>query len=170
MVVGIIVSEKETSEKVRATHGRVIAVEVGYWSGMAVGPIILQRDDNSRIELRYNADTQGEVPEIGAIVRVQYTGERIHYILLIEIVKEAPPLHERYRQLPSSQDKLLLGIPPNVATIASVLIIVGSAILFYNLLGDFPDRWEYWRKIIFSIIGLAHYVVAYLLVEWVRQD
>ena len=157
-----------SKQKMKATHGRVISSVLGDWSGRDSGPIILELDNKERMELRYDSSTQGPIPKVGDIVRIQYTGESIFYISFIEQIDEPRP-QKGFEELPPSQPSLLIATPPAVVVMSSALIISGIMSIIFGFIGDFPSNYAYNNLLAFTFLGFIQICFAACLYMYANE-
>lgn len=152
-------SNSEGDDRVYATHGRIIGVDIGDWSGFIAGPVILERSDASRIELRYNESSEGPLPKIGMTVSVEYTGKHIHVIKRIKLLENYVSAAERLKDIPESHKFLRMLMPPAAKTFVVLLFLVGVFTVCYALLNDFSPVYERNSRMVYLLIAAADFLI-----------
>ncbi|MHA1930495.1 MAG: hypothetical protein ACTSV2_18130 [Candidatus Thorarchaeota archaeon] len=152
-------SNQERFDPVYATNGRIIGVDIGEWSGFLAGPVILERADTSRIELRYNASSKGPRPKIGMTVSVEYTGKHIHVIKHLKLLENYVSAAERLKDLPQSHTSLLITMPPAAKTFVGLLFIVGVFTVAYALFNDFSQVYERTSRMVYLVIAAVEFLI-----------
>ena len=152
-------SKREGAGPVYATHGRIIGVDIGDWSGFIAGPVILEQSDATRIELRYNESSKGPLPKIGMTVSVEYTGEHIHIIKHLKLLENYVSAAERLKDIPESRKHLRSAMPSAAKTMAVLLFLLGVFTVAFALFNDFMPKYERASRMAYLVIAAADFLI-----------
>ena len=156
-------SKSQTNTDDIETLPHVVGVVLGHnineWAGFKAGRIILKSDDGNRQYVKYGKTSRGDIPPIGALVRITYSGDVLLEVVDIEVLeRDAVTIKERaiaYHEGLSS----VAGRPANAVLIVISVILGGLCLILYGIAYSFekPLALSIWgiAGLIYMVFGVA---------------
>ncbi|MFW9768408.1 MAG: hypothetical protein ACFFF9_07940 [Candidatus Thorarchaeota archaeon] len=155
----------EISSETTITSGILIGHEIGEWAGFVSGRLTLKTISGERADFQFGKESRGEIPKIGSLVEIEHTRgilPRIHEISVVDGGEVA-----LYKE-PSVSfgSSLFLGKPNVIAVFVIIEVILG---LWAILIGFTWGKVSAAKSLIFSLFGLVHLSISYLIWNYVGE-
>ncbi|MFW9910000.1 MAG: hypothetical protein ACFFEF_15640 [Candidatus Thorarchaeota archaeon] len=146
-----------------SVEGVVIGMDFGSWSGFDSGKIILKSESDERMYFHYGKHSLGDMPRIGDLVCISYTGVNLFEICKIEILEMRKETAAGRASAQMYALNLLFGRPKAAVAIALTEVFVGICIIIIGLILGFSKPAA---PFILGVVGMAQIGIAWLIWEY----
>jgi len=151
--------ESRNPSTVAVTTGILIGLEIGEWAGFTSGRLTVKEDDGGRIELRFGRESHGVIPEIGSLIKAEYTKGVFSEILNLELV--SAPESTFYQDISETHGSSLFFAELNSLVMCALTeVIIGLLVVLMGLFWGLSNPMAF---IIFGLCGIPHIIIGYML-------